>query len=87
MHVIVAIQDYDWAIRLNPEYWKAFYNRGIAYADLGQYERAIQDYDAAIPLNPEYAVAYYNRGFTYSPWGQVAWRGCGIADGERGSAG
>jgi tetratricopeptide (TPR) repeat protein len=30
----------------------AFYNRGIAYSDKGQYDRAIQDFDQAVQLNP-----------------------------------
>jgi tetratricopeptide (TPR) repeat protein len=45
-----AIQDYDEAIRLRPNYAKAFNNRGNAYRKLGQNERAIEDYDEAIHL-------------------------------------
>ena len=65
-----AIEDFDEAIRLNPEDADAYYNRGVAYGDLGQYEREIQDYDEAIRLNPEYAKAYYNRGVAYGRQGQ-----------------
>src|SRR5262245_6466774 len=36
----------------------AYHNRGVAYAALGQHERAIQDYDQAIRLNPRNAVAF-----------------------------
>ena len=50
-----AIQDFDQAIRLDPNYALAFNNRGIAYDDKGQYDRAIQDYDQAIKLDPNYA--------------------------------
>ena len=60
-----AIEDYDQAIRLNPEDADAYYNRGIVYYELGQLERAIEDYDEAIRLNPEYTKAYYNRGIVY----------------------
>jgi tetratricopeptide (TPR) repeat protein len=28
----------------------AFYNRGVAYANLGEYQKAINDYDQAITL-------------------------------------
>ena len=45
-----AIQDYDHAIKLNPNYSCAYYNRGMAYIDLRQLERAIQDCDQAIKL-------------------------------------
>jgi tetratricopeptide (TPR) repeat protein len=40
----------------------AFNNRGNAYSDKGDLERAIQDYDQAIRLNPQYATAFNNRG-------------------------
>ena len=45
-----AIQDYDHAIKLNPDYAYAYCNRGMAYMDLRQLERAIQDCDQGIKL-------------------------------------
>lgn len=60
-----AIQDYDQAIRLNPQDYFAFYSRGDAYNDKGQYDRAIQDYDEAINLYPDFALAFNNRGNAY----------------------
>lgn len=46
-----------------------FYNRGLAYQDKGDNDRAIQDYDQAIRLNPSYADAFSNRGNTYAAKG------------------
>lgn len=43
----------------------AYYNRGNAYSDRGQNDRAIQDYDAAIGINPNDADVYNNRGIAY----------------------
>ena len=43
----------------------AFYNRGSAYNDKGQDDRAIEDYNQAIRLNPNYAIAFYNRGVSW----------------------
>jgi tetratricopeptide (TPR) repeat protein len=57
-----AIQDYDEAIRLDPNSAWAFDNRGLAYVKKGQIDRALQDYDQAIRVNPKFAVAYVNRG-------------------------
>ena len=53
------------AIELDSQYAIAYYNRGIAYYSLGQYELAIADYDEAIRLDPQYAEAYCNRGTAY----------------------
>jgi len=61
---------YDEAIRPDPQYEDAYYNRGLAYSYLGQHKRAIHDYDEAIRLDPQYADAYYNRGVAYERLGQ-----------------
>ena len=50
----------------------AFNNRGNAYRDKGQYDRAIEDYDQAIRLNPNYAEAYNNRGLAKRAKGDFA---------------
>ena len=34
-----------------------YYNGGISYSELKQYERAIEDFDKAIQLNPDYTDA------------------------------
>ena len=47
----------------------AYYNRGNAYANLGQYGRAIQGYDQILRLDPAYAKAYHNRGVAYRELG------------------
>ncbi len=55
-----AIQDYDQAIKFNPQYAKAFNNRGTAYYDKKDYGHAVDDYSEAIALNPEYPSAYFS---------------------------
>ena len=42
-----------------------FNNRGIAYWNKGEYDRAIRDYDQAIGLKPDFADAFNNRGYTF----------------------
>ncbi len=49
---------------------RAYYNRGSAYGDLGEYRRAIADYDAALQIDPDDADAYNNRGNVYSNLGE-----------------
>ena len=43
--------------------WVAFYNRGKAYSEIGDYDRAIQDYSQAIQLAPDDAEAFNGRCF------------------------
>jgi len=43
----------------------AYSNRGLAYHELKQYQRAVKDYNAAIKRDPDYAAAYNNRGNSY----------------------
>jgi tetratricopeptide (TPR) repeat protein len=43
----------------------AYNNRGIAYFETQDYDRALADYNAAIRLDPEFAAATYNRGNAY----------------------
>ena len=68
---VLAIENWDQAIRINPGHGKAYNNRGLAYNNLGQYERAIQDYDEAIRLNPQHSEAYYNKGVAYQALGNL----------------
>lgn len=43
----------------------AYFGRGNAYNETGQYDLAIADYSQAIQLNPNYVEAFDNRGQTY----------------------
>lgn len=58
------------AIKLQPNEAVVYYNRGIAYENLGQYQPAIKDYNMAISLNPDYPEAFYNRGTVYNEIGR-----------------
>ena len=49
----------------NPQKAIAYFSRGNAYHDKGEYDHAIQDFDKVIELNPDDAEAYYNRGNAY----------------------
>ena len=40
---------------LNPDDADAYYNRGVDYMDIGQYERAIEDYTKAIQIDPNHS--------------------------------
>ena len=65
-----AFQDFNQAIKLNPQFAFAFNSRGIAYQSKGQYDCAIEDYDQAIKLNPQFAFAFNSRGLAYQNKGR-----------------
>jgi lipoprotein NlpI len=60
-----ALQDFNEAIRLNPQYTEAYYNRANVYMDSGQLEAALKDYGETLMLNPAHAEALYNRGLVH----------------------
>ena len=56
-----AIEDFNKAIELKPDYAEAYVNRGNSYLGLEEYERAIEDFDKAIKIDPKDVGAYHNR--------------------------
>ena len=46
-------------------------NRGYAYRDKGDTDRAIADFNEAIRLDPKNAIAYTNRGLAYGDKGDT----------------
>ena len=64
---IKAIEYLNNAIKLQPDDPLAYGFRGIAYDELGQYQRAIEDYNEVIRLKPDFSeVIYYLRGDVYT---------------------
>ncbi|MBD2142794.1 tetratricopeptide repeat protein [Anabaena sp. FACHB-1250] len=64
-----AIEDYNQAIKINPNIAQAYYNRGLVRSELGDKPGAIEDYNQAIKINPNLALAYNNRGNAKSALG------------------
>ncbi len=60
-----AIEDYDRAISLMPDYYVAINNRGVALMAKGDFDRAIADFDRAIQLKPDYFAAFGGRAAAY----------------------
>ncbi len=50
---IMAIKNFDEALKLQPNYPLAYYNRGCAHFSHGQYYYALQDFETALKNNPE----------------------------------
>ena len=57
----LALEDFNRAVQLFPEYAAVYNNRGSLLLTLGLTREAIKDFDRAITLAPGYAAAYNNR--------------------------
>jgi tetratricopeptide (TPR) repeat protein len=64
-----AIYHYNKATSIN-NYAAAYYNKGVIYYRLGQYQQAIINFHEAISVKTDYAEAYYNLGRVYHFLGQ-----------------
>ncbi|KAM3130405.1 hypothetical protein pb186bvf_017504 [Paramecium bursaria] len=61
-----AIQMYDLAIKLSPQFSEAYNNKGECLHQLKKYVEAIEMYDQAIKYNPESSQAYNHKGKNFS---------------------
>jgi tetratricopeptide (TPR) repeat protein len=62
-----AINDCTKAIAISPnDNAEPYYNRGLAYANIGEITKALEDYNKVIELAPENADAYAKRGLLNS---------------------
>ena len=66
-----AVRHYTEALKLDPDFVKAYINRAIAYRHKGDFDAAIQDCTKAIELKPDSAEAYTNRGNAYADKNEV----------------
>jgi Tfp pilus assembly protein PilF len=57
-----AVESYDKALALKPDYVEALNNRGIVLMELKRPAEALASYDKALGLKPDYAEALSNRG-------------------------
>jgi Tfp pilus assembly protein PilF len=60
-----AIEQYELALDIRPEYVDARYNLGMLYLQQGKTNRAIEQFTAATRLNPKIAVYQQSLGLAY----------------------
>lgn len=53
----IGIERFTQAIKHNPDYYDAYYNRGLCYENLKQYTKAEADYKLALSIKPDYDLA------------------------------
>lgn len=61
----LAIQEYNRAIQLDPDYARGYQRVSVSYHAKGEYQQAIQNLDRAIEIEPDNSRYYFNRGLAY----------------------
>ena len=77
LKVARTLDDFNCALKLNPNSAFIYYDRANFYATRKDYAHAIDDYTEALRIDPNLAEAYYNRGIVRQMSGN---RESGIAD-------
>ena len=65
-----AIECFNKALEIDPEYAEAWNNKGISLRKLGRYEEAIECYDKALEINPRLAESWHNKGIALNELGR-----------------
>jgi len=66
-----AVNSYEKAITIKPDYSKAHYNLGGAFHELCQYEDSVKSYESSLAINPDYSEAHNNLGNVLRDSGQL----------------
>jgi tetratricopeptide (TPR) repeat protein len=67
-----ALESYDRALAIHPEYAEALFNRGVTLQKLRRLDLAVRSYDRAVAVRPDYAEAFCNRGVALQELGRLA---------------
>jgi tetratricopeptide (TPR) repeat protein len=67
-----ALRYYNKAIEMNPRFYAAYYNRGNAKINLGDYKGAVADYEEALRIKPDLSDGHYNLGNAFAREGKMA---------------
>jgi tetratricopeptide (TPR) repeat protein len=66
-----ALGDYSDAIGINPDFARAFMNRGVAHSAKNNLEDALRDLNKAVELAPRNLEGYYNRAMVFTQLGRL----------------
>ena len=58
---LIAIEEYEQALRRDRFFWRAAYNKGLIYLAGAKPEKALEDFNMAISIKGDYAAAHLGR--------------------------
>ena len=67
----IAVQNYEKALSIKPDYAKAHYNLGIALQELGKLHDSVKSYENSIAFEPENAQAHNNLAIVFRELDQL----------------
>ena len=67
-----AVQYFQKAIALDPNFSGAYFSQGVSYGQLGEYSKAVAQINMALKMQPQNGMYYYGRGRVYLLWGDKA---------------
>ena len=67
----VAVEYFEKALAIKPDYTEVNYNLGLTHQELGQLDAAVESQKKALAVNPNYAEAHNNLGVTLKELGQL----------------
>ena len=53
------INEYNRMLQKDPEDFRAFFGRGVAYYEMGEYDKALEDIKEVLDIYPDFNEAYY----------------------------
>jgi len=66
-----AIEAYNKALSLKPDYVEAYINIGVTFYEQGKLEEALEAYKKALAIKPDYAAGYNNMGNALKDQGKL----------------
>lgn len=70
-HPREAIQEYDKALEVDPNYFEVYNNLGITWFALGDTQQGLKYFQKAVQLKPKWGPAHYNLGYAFERVGRV----------------
>ena len=67
----VAVEYFEKALAIKPDYTEVNYNLGLTLQELGQLDAAVESYKKALAIKPDYAEVNYNLGNALNDLGQL----------------